>query len=348
MRKESAQTYMAFFKQLRGKRLAAAIVFAAMIILLLCVFAFDLMGVRSAFGQMAPFLKNGQIRRAILVGALVSLCAALLGVSLVLKRYSMIGDGLSHVGFGTLTITMCSAYITPEMLPAFLSESARANIAGFLSSVVPASSLQITLVVVVIFAFILLRISESSKIKGDAAIAVISTSALALGVIVTSLNQGMNANVYSYLFGSLLAISASDVYLSIGLTLPVLALFAVFYHRIFAITFDENFAKATGLRAGVYKMLLATLSAVTIVVGMRMMGTMLISSLIIFPALTAMRICSRFRMVVLAAAGISLLSLGVGVVFSCLYGFPTGASVVCVNLLLFLLASLFSIAKSRK
>ena len=246
------------------------------------------------------------IVRALIVGTLVSLCAALLGVSLVLKRYSMIGDGLSHVGFGALAVAMAFHW----------------------------APLPVAIPVVVVAAF---RLSENSKIKGDSAIALIASSSLAIGVTVISLASGQNADVYSYMFGSILAMKESDVYVSIALSVVVLILFIVFYNKIFAVTFDENFAKATGTRANLYNMLIALLTAVTIVVGMRIMGTMLISSLIIFPALSAMRIFRQFRSVVIASAVISIICFFIGLVASYAFSTPTGASIVIVNLIVFLL-----------
>ena len=211
------------------------------------------------------------MQRALIVGVLVSLCAALLGVSLVLKRYSMIGDGLSHVGFGALAIA--SAF---HLAP-----------------------LAVAVPVVVLAAILLLRLSQASRLKGDALIALVSSSALAVGVICVSLTTGMNTEVSSYLFGSVLSLSRSDAILSVLLSLAVLLLFIAFYPRLFAVTFDETFARATGTRAGAYNTLLAVLTAVTVVLGMRMMGALLISSLIIFPALSAMRVCRSFRAVIL-------------------------------------------------
>jgi zinc transport system permease protein len=257
--------------------------------------------------------------RAVIVGLLVSLCASLLGVSLVLKRYSMIGDGLSHVGFGALAI----------------------------ATAMNAAPLSVAIPVVVAAAFLLLRLSENSKIKGDAAIALISTGALAVGVMVISLTTGMNTDVCNYLFGSILAMSKNDVYLSIILSVVVLCLFIVFYNKIFAVTFDETFAKATGTKTGIYNMLIAFLTAITIVLGMRMMGAMLISSLIIFPALTSMRVCKRFKTVTLCAAIISVGCFFIGVVISYLYATPTGASVVMINILAFLLFWGANILKRR-
>jgi zinc transport system permease protein len=247
--------------------------------------------------------------RTVVVGLLVSLCASLLGVSLVLKRYSMIGDGLSHVGFGALAI----------------------------ATTLNAAPLAVSIPVVVAAAFLLLRISENSKIRGDAAIALISTGALAIGVMVISMTTGMNTDVCNYLFGSILAMSKSDVTLSVILSAAVLILFVFFYHKIFAVTFDETFARATGIKAGLYNMIIALLTAVTIVLGMRMMGALLISSLIIFPALSSMRVCKTFGAVTVCSAVISVCCFFIGVVISYVYATPTGASVVLVNMLVLML-----------
>ena len=249
-----------------------------------------------------PFLQ-----RALVAGVLLSLCAALLGVSLVLKRFSMIGDGLSHVGFGALAIA-CAANVAP---------------------------LYFSLPVVIIAAFLLLRMSESGKIKGDAAIALISTGALAVGVMVTSLTTGMNIDIYNYMFGSILTMSNADVALSVVLSIAVLALYIVFYNEIFAVTFDESFSKATGTKVSGYNMLIAALTAVTIVIGMRMMGALLISSLIIFPAVTSMRVCKSYRSVILTSAAISVLCFFSGLLVSVRFEAPTGASVVCLNIFAF-------------
>ncbi|MDR3364325.1 MAG: metal ABC transporter permease [Clostridiales Family XIII bacterium] len=258
------------------------------------------------------------VNRALLVGILVALCAALLGVSLVLKRYSMIGDGLSHVGFGTLAVAM-SLNLAP---------------------------LQVSIPIVLLAAFLLLRISESSRIKGDAAIALISSSSLAVGVVVIAMTVGMNADVCNYMFGSILAMKRSDVYLSVSVAAIVLVLFIFFYNKIFAVTFDENFAKAGGMKTGVYNMLIAFLTALIIVVGMRIMGAMLISSLIIFPALTAMRVFNSFKRVAVCAALLSVFCFFIGIVFSFALDTPAGASVVLVNLAAF--GIFFAIGRIRK
>ena len=247
------------------------------------------------------------MQRALLVGSLVSLCAALLGVSLVLKRYSMIGDGLSHVGFGALAI----------------------------ASALHVAPLAVAVPVVVLTAVLLLRLSQNSKIKGDAMIAIISSSALAIGVICVSVTTGMNTEVSSYMFGSILSLSRADAILSAILSAAVLVLFILFYPRLFAVTFDETFARATGTDVKLYNTLLAVLTAITVVLGMRMMGALLISSLIIFPALSAMRVCSSFKRVVICAAGISVGCFLLGTILSYFLETPTGASIVAVNLLCF-------------
>ena len=261
--------------------------------------------------MLSELFSYGFIVRALIVGILVALCAALLGVSLVLKRYSMIGDGLSHVGFGALSVALAL------------------NVAP----------LEVSLPVVAVAAFLLLRLSERSVVKGDAAIALVSSSAIAIGIIVVSMTTGMNVDVYNYMFGSILAMSDSDVYLSVGVSVVVLALYIVFYNKIFAVTFDESFAKATGIRAGRYNMLIALLTALVIVVGMRMMGAMLISSLIIFPALTAMRVLRSFKSVVICAAVLSVVCFVIGIAISFAWSVPVGAGIVVVNLAAFLIFS---------
>lgn len=259
------------------------------------------------FAILSEMFSYGFITRALLVGSLISLAAALLGVCLVLKRYSMIGDGLSHVGFGALSIAFALGL----------------------------SPLYVSIPSCVAAAFFLLKISENAKIKGDAAIALISGSSLALGVIATSLSSGLSVDVYGYMFGSILAMQTSDVYISAVLSAAVLAVFILCYNEIFAVTFDTDFAKATGVQTGFYNMLLSLLTALTIVVGMRIMGTMLISGLIIFPALTSMRVMRSFKGVILCSALVSVICFFFGMVFSYIYSVPTGASVVAVNLAVF-------------
>ena len=258
--------------------------------------------------------------RAFAVGSLVALCAALLGVSLVLKQYSMIGDGLSHVGFGALAV----------------------------ATAFQAAPLSVAIPVVVLAAVLILRIKGNGKIKGDAAIALISTTSLALGVMVISMTTGMNTDVYNYMFGSILAMSAEDVRLSVILAGIVLVLYLLFYNKIFAVTFDETFAQATGVKANLYNTLIAVLTAVTIVLGMRMMGALLISSLIIFPALTSMRVCRTFRSVIINSAVISVLCLVIGIAISYVWATPAGASVVIVNAAALAVYSIVGMIRCRK
>lgn len=257
--------------------------------------------------MISEMLSAPVLVRALIVGILVSLCAALLGVSLVLKRYSMIGDGLSHVGFGALAV----------------------------ATVMNLAPMAVAIPVVVLAAFILLRLSSDGKIKGDAAIAIISTGALAIGVMAVSMSKGMNIDINSYLFGSIISVSESDVWVSVILAAIVIAVFVFFYTRIFAITFDESFAKATGVNANACNMLIALLTAVTIVIGMRLMGSMLISSLIIFPALSSMRVFRSFRSVTICSAVISVCAFIAGMLISYAWDTPCGASIVCVNLVIF-------------
>lgn len=257
--------------------------------------------------------------RALIVGVLVALCASLLGVSMVLKRYSMIGDGLSHVGFGALAVATAL-----HMAP-----------------------MTVSLPVVIVAAFLLLRMKENSKIKGDAAIAIISTGALAIGVMVISLSTGMNTDVCNYLFGSILGVNQSEVVLTVGLSVLVLALFLLFYNRIFAVTFDETFAKATGTKADLYNMMIALLTACTIVLGMRTMGALLISSLIVFPALTAMRVFKRFRCVVICSAVLSVICFAAGLTLSYVCATPAGASVAILNVACLLIFSMIGWLQKR-
>lgn len=245
--------------------------------------------------------------RAFVVGILVSLCASLLGSSLVLKRYSMIGDGLSHVGFAALAV----AYPF-----------------GF-------SPLYISIPACIAAAFFLLQLKDNSKIKGDAATALLCSGALATGIMVISLTTGMNTDVCNYMFGSILAMSRTDLYLSVILSVLVMILFVVYYNRIFAVTFDETFASATGTDSRKYNVIIAILTAVTVVLGMRMMGTLLISSLIVFPALTAMGVTRQFKTTIILSAVIAVGCFIAGLCFSYFRSVPTGACIVMVDILVF-------------
>ena len=270
------------------------------------------------FEMLAGMFSYSFIVRAFIVGTLVSFCAALLGVTLVLKRYSMIGDGLSHVGFGALAL------------------AAALNLA----------QLEVAVPVIVIAAFLLLRLSENSKINGDAAIAIISSTALAIGVVCVSIS-GVNTDLNSYMFGSILATTKEDAVMCVILAVAVIVVYLVFYNKIFAVTFDESFSKATGLKTGVYNTVVAILTALTIVVGMRIMGTLLISALIIFPALSSMRVCKKFKSVIICSGVLSLLCFFAGMCASYSLDTPTGASVVIANALVFVVLWLFEAIYTR-
>ena len=264
--------------------------------------------------EIVRMLSYHFMQRALLVGVLVSLCAALLGVSLVLKRYSMIGDGLSHVGFGALAV----------------------------ASALHLAPLAVAVPVVILAAVLLLRLSESKKIKGDAAIALISSSALAIGVISVSVTTGMNTEVSSYMFGSILSLSRTDTVLSAILSVCVLALFLAFYPRLFAVTFDESFAKATGTPVSTYNLLIAVTIAVIIVLAMNLVGSLLISALIIFPAVSAMRLFRSFKGVTVCSAILSVSCALIGMLVSILGSTPVGSTIVAVDIAAFLVFSLLA------
>ncbi|MBR3361831.1 MAG: metal ABC transporter permease [Lachnospiraceae bacterium] len=266
---------------------------------------------------IAEMLSYPFLVRALICGVLLSVCASLLGVSLVLKRYSMIGDGLSHVGFGALAIATAFHW----------------------------APLAVSIPVVVAAAFLLLRLNENTKIKGDAAIALISTGALAIGILVVSLTTGVNIDIYNYMFGSVLAIDKTSFFVSIGACAVIIVLFLLFYNRIFAVTFDEDFTRATQARSSGIHILIALLTAVVIVLGMRLMGALLISALIIFPALTSMRVFKSYKKVTVSAAILSAVCFVIGIFCSYTISIPVGATVVVINIIAFLI--FFLIGKIR-
>ncbi|MDR2753337.1 MAG: metal ABC transporter permease [Oscillospiraceae bacterium] len=274
--------------------------------------------------QLLGLWQMNFFRMALGVGLLLSVCSSLLGVTLVLRRCSMISDGLSHVGFGALAVAAALGWAPlPVALPA-----------------------------VVVAAIFLLR---SSKLRGDAAIALLSTSCLALGVLAVALKGGSNTELMNYLFGSLWAVRQSDLWVSLALCAVTLLCFGWFHHRVFSVTFDETFARATGVRTGWFQIFTAALTSLTIVLGMRMLGTMLISSLVIFPALIAMRVCKSFRAVTLCAAVVSVACFLAGFFFSALWkpmgagrDLPTGATIVAVNVLCFGVFSLIGFLLERR
>ncbi len=249
--------------------------------------------------------------RAIIAGLLLSLSASLLGVNLVLKRFSMLGDGLSHVSFGAAAV-------------------------GLASGVAP---LQFSIPIVIIAAFLLLRLKANSKINGDAATAIVSSSALAAGITVATLNGGMNTDITNYMFGSILALGKEDVILSAACGILIIAIYVLFYQKIFAISFDQDFSSVTGVNYKWYNSITAVLTAVTVVVGMRIMGALLISSIITFPALSSMRICKHYKCTVVVAAIVSIVTFLSGLMLSFGFDVPAGAAVVLCNLAAFLILS---------
>ena len=261
---------------------------------------------------------------ALIVGILVALCAALFGVILVLKRFSFIGDGLSHVAFGAMAV------------------------AATLGAVLPSITVNDTLIVMpvtVLCAILLLRTGQHTRIKGDAAVAVLSVGALAVGYLLLNIfptSSNVEGDVCGSLFGSfsILTLSLADVILCSVLSLAVIVLFLLFYRRIFSVTFDEDFARASGIRASVYNLMIAIVTAVIIVLAMNLVGSLLISALIIFPALSSMRVCRSFRSVVITSASIAVCCAAVGILLSILFSTPVGPTVVVANLAVFLICLL--------
>ena len=269
-----------------------------------------------------PFLQ-GILVRAVVVGVLVSLCASLLGVTLVLRRFSMIGDGLSHVGFGALAL-------------------ATALNLGSMSTA-------ISLPIVLIAAFLLMGLNEKRRMQGDAAIAVLSTGAIAIGTLLFRFSKNQYADICNSLFGtaSMSTLSKTDLWVTVGVSVAVLALFALFFTRIFAVTFDENFAKATGVHVRFYGLLLAALTAVTVVIGMKMVGAIMVSGLIIFPALSAMRVSRRFSTVVITSASLALVCFAIGFVGSLLLDVQPGPAIITVHVIAFLICCLIGLMRNR-
>ncbi len=266
------------------------------------------------------------VRYALVVGVLIALCAALLGVPLVLKRFSFIGDGLSHVAFGAMAISAVLDQVFKNT-----------SLGSFLHTV---GEMPLVLLVTTGCAVLLLRTGQNAKIKGDAAVAMISVGALAVGYLLMNLfstSANVSGDVCSTLFGatSILTLTGWEVWLCVALSLAVVAIFVVFYHKIFAVTFDEDFARATGLRAGAYNLLIAVVTAVIIVLAMNLVGSLLISALVIFPALSAMRIFKSFLSVTVFAAVLSVACALAGIALAIVYGTPVGSTIVAVDIVAF-------------
>lgn len=258
------------------------------------------------------FLKYDFFIYALITGVAIAVCAALLGVSLVLKRFSMIGDGLSHVGFGASAIAL-SLGLAP---------------------------LYVTIPTVLVAALILLKFGKHQHLKGDAVIALVSCSSLAIGYTAIKLANGVSIDINSYMFGSIYTVELRDMLITLAVSTVIILLYVIFYNKIFSVTFDEDFANSLGIKATRYTTLLSCLTAVTVVIGMKMMGALLISGLIIFPVLSAIKICKSYKSVIISSACIALFNFLAGVVFSLIINSSPGASVIIVSLVSFTLCSI--------
>ena len=254
------------------------------------------------------------VQRALICGVAISFCAAIIGVILVLKKYSMIGHGLGEVGFASLTLA-----VALNLPPLYVS--------------IP---------LVIIAAFLIMLISQKKGESGDITIALVSSGALAVGVIVTALTKGFSVDVYNYMFGSILAMSWSDVILSVVLSVVLIVIYILFYNRLFSITYDEKYAKTCGISVTFYQFLISLITALVVVLGMRLMGTLLISSLIVFPGIIARKLTNSFKGMVILSAVISVICFIVGILISFILNFPTGASIVAVYILLLLITTLYN------
>lgn len=277
------------------------------------------------FAKLAMYLDYPFVRYALIVGVLVALCASLLGVTLVLKRFSFIGDGLSHVAFGAIAIA---------------------------SVVNISNNMLIVLPVTIIAAILLLRTGQKTVIKGDAAIAMISVGALAFGYMIMnifSVSSNLSGDVCTTLFGStsILTLTDTEVWISVALSAVVVILFVIFYNKIFAVTFDEDFSLAVGTKANAYNLLIAVVIALIIVLAMNLVGSLLISALVIFPALSAMRLFKSFLQVTICSAILSVVSAFVGMLISILAGTPVGATIVAMDVFVFLICWLIGLAGRR-
>ena len=264
--------------------------------------------------QIIELLNYPFVQRALICGIAISFCAALIGVILVLKKYSMIGHGLGEVGFAALSLAV--AFNLPP--------------------------LSFSIPLVVIASFIIMVISQKKGASGDVVIALVSTGALSFGIIVTSLTKGFNIDVCNYMFGSILSMKQSDVILSVVLSVILVAVYIILYNRLFMITYDEEFAKSSGINVTFYQFLISFITALVVVLGMRMMGTLLISSLIVFPAIIAKKITSSFKSLVILSCIVSIVCFVLGMFVSFFFNLPTGASIVAINIILLIITSIYN------
>lgn len=270
--------------------------------------------------ELGYYLQFDFVKYAIVVGVLISLCCAILGVTLVLKRYAMIGDGLSHVAFGAMTIAM----------------------------VLTIADMYLMLPITILVAIFLIRLTNKGKVKNDSAIAMLSVGALAIGYLIVNLfstSANISGDVCSTLFGStsILTLSTLDVWLCVGLTIVVLIYFIFFHNKIFAMTFDESFAKSTGVKTAVYNNIMAVIVGVIIVLAMKLVGSLLISALIVFPALSAIRLFKSYKMVIIFASIVSVINSILGILISMLWGTPVGATIVVINIFVYIICWLVEI-----
>lgn len=278
------------------------------------------------FSTLQYYFSHPFVVYALIVGLLIALCSSLLGVSLVLKRFSFIGDGLSHVAFGAMAVAAVTG-ITNRMI--------------------------IILPLTVLSAVLILRTGRNTKIRGDASVAMISVGALAIGYMLMNIfpvSSNISADVCGSLFGStsILTLKQSDVWLCLAMSVVVLIFFVLFYNRIFSVTFDESFSKATGINSDGYNLMIAIITAIIIVIAMNLVGSLLISALIIFPALSAMRVFKSFKSVTICSAVISVLCAGTGIILSILCSTPVGATIVTADLGVFLIFSIIGAVASKK
>lgn len=253
--------------------------------------------------------------KALLVGSLIAICCSLLGIFLVLKKYSMIGDGLAHVSFATIALAL----------------------------LLGVSPLIVSIPLVILSSFLILKLNEKADLHGDAAIGLVASFSVAVGVLISSVSGGFNIDLFSYLFGSILVISNIDVILSVALSIIVIIMIVVFYNDLFAITYDEEFTKVIGLNNKLMNYLISILTSITIVLGIRVVGTMLISSMIIFPTVTALQVSKGFKSTIIISTAVSVSSVILGVFISYIMNFPTGATIVILNGFYFII--FFSIKK---
>ena len=283
------------------------------------------MKMREFFEQIATYFQFQFVQYAFIVGILIALCSSLLGVTLVLKRFSFIGDGLSHMAFCTMAV------------------AAVVNLTN---------SMILSLPITIIAAIVLLRSSTNAKIKGDAAVAMLAVGSLAMGYLLMNVfptSSNVSADVCTTLFGSIsiLTLSTFEVWMCFGLSLLTVIVFVVFYNKIFAVTFDENFARATGVKANWYNLLIAVVTAIIIVLAMNLVGSLLISALIIFPALSSMRVFKSFKSVTISSAIISVVCTAVGILASIMAGTPVGPTIVLADIVTFLVFLLVGFIVSR-